>query len=54
MKQPEKAIQYFEKSMKYSFDKEEIGHIYSAMAEAYHDLGNEAKAAECREKAAKN
>ena len=54
LKQPEKAIQYFEKSMKYSFDKEEIGHIYSAMAEAYHDLGNEAKAAECREKAAKN
>lgn len=47
---PTEALKYFEKSLKYTYDKNEQGYIYSAMAEAYEALGNAEKAAECRKK----
>lgn len=47
---PAEAIKYFEKSLKYTYDKNEQGYIYSSMAEAYEALGNMEKAAECRKK----
>jgi len=51
---PDKAIPYFEKSLKYTYDKVEQGHIYTSLAEAYEAIGNSEKAAECRQKAEKN
>lgn len=47
---PAEALKYFEKSLKFTYDKNEQGYIYSAMAEAYEALGNAEKAAECRKK----
>lgn len=51
---PEKAVSYFEKSLKYTYDKEEQRHIYNSLAEAYEALGNSEKAAEYRQKGGKN
>lgn len=47
------AIPYLEKAAKYTYDKTELSHIYSSIAEAYEALGNQAKAEEYRKKANK-
>ena len=51
---PEKAVPYFEKALKYTYDKVEQGHIYTSLADAYEAMGNSEKAAEYRQKAEKN
>ena len=51
---PEKAVPYFEKALKYTYDKEEQRHLYNSLAEAYEALGNSEKAAEYRQKGGKN
>ncbi len=51
---PEKAIPYFEKALKYTYDKEEQRHLYNSLAEAYEAMGNSEKAAEYRQKGSKN
>lgn len=50
---PATAIKYFEKALKYTYDKTEMLHIYNALAEAYEVVGDTAKAAEYRKKANK-
>ena len=51
---PDKAIPYFEKALKYTYDKEEQRHINNSLAEAYEAIGNSEKAAEYRQKGTKN
>ena len=47
----EKALNFLEKALKYTYDKTEIGHINSTIAEVYSKMGNETKAEEYRQKA---
>lgn len=49
----EKALKLLEKALKFAYDKTEIGHINSTIAEVYSKMGNEAKANEYRQKANK-
>lgn len=50
---PQKAIKYLEKSVKYTYDKNEIKLIYKTLATAYEAIGDTAKAQECRKKSEK-
>lgn len=50
---PAQSIKYFEKAVKYTYDKTEQAHIYNAMSEAYEAMGDAEKAAEYRKKANK-